>query len=70
LVRQVDSPVLWEQSIRTLADRGVEQALELGPGKVLAGLVKRTQGDLRVLSIGDPSSLARAKQELAQPSPV
>ena len=70
LVRQVDSPVLWEQSIRTLADRGVEQALELGPGKVLAGLVKRTQGDLRVLSIGDPSSLARAKQELAQPDPV
>ena len=70
LVRQVDSPVLWEQSIRTLADRGVEQALELGPGKVLAGLVKRTQGDLRVLSIGDPRSLARAKQELAQPDPV
>jgi [acyl-carrier-protein] S-malonyltransferase len=67
LVRQVDSPVLWEQSIRTLAARGVQQALELGPGKVLAGLVKRTQGNLRVLSVGDPGAVERAKGEFAEP---
>jgi [acyl-carrier-protein] S-malonyltransferase len=67
LVRQVDSPVLWEQSIRTLASRGVQQALELGPGRVLAGLVKRTQSTLRVLSVGDPAAVERAKEEFAQP---
>ncbi len=41
LVRQVSSPVLWEQSMATMRDLGVERVLELGPGKVLSGLFKR-----------------------------
>lgn len=65
LVRQVDSPVLWEQSIRAMASRGVERALELGPGKVLAGLVKRIDSRVRVLSIGDPDSLEKAVAQLS-----
>ena len=41
LVRQVDGPVRWEASVRVMAAAGVTHALEIGPGKVLAGLVKR-----------------------------
>lgn len=57
LVRQVDSAVLWDRSITFIAQQGVSRALELGPGKVLAGLVKRIEKDLKVLSIGSPEEI-------------
>ncbi|MBK8216916.1 MAG: ACP S-malonyltransferase [Myxococcales bacterium] len=57
LVRQVDGAVRWEQAILRMRDEGVTHALELGPGKVLAGLVKRIAKDIKVLSVGDPESL-------------
>jgi len=41
LVRQVISPVLWEDSVRSMLDSGVEEFYEIGPGKVLRGLLKR-----------------------------
>jgi [acyl-carrier-protein] S-malonyltransferase len=41
LVEQVDSPVRWQQTVMAMAESGVTRALEIGPGKVLAGLVKR-----------------------------
>jgi len=50
LVRQVDGPVRWEESIRLMQSRGVTKALEIGPGKVLAGLVKRIAKDIEVTS--------------------
>jgi [acyl-carrier-protein] S-malonyltransferase len=57
LVRQVDGAVRWEESVRLMAAEGVTHALEIGPGKVLAGLVKRTAKDVKVLSVGDIASL-------------
>ena len=57
LVRQVDGPVRWEESVRAMAAQGVTHALEIGPGKVLAGLVKRISKDIKVLSVGDATSL-------------
>ncbi len=57
LVRQVDGPVRWEASVQLMATRGVTHALEIGPGKVLAGLVKRIAKDIKVLSVGDAASL-------------
>jgi len=57
LVRQVDGPVRWEASVRLMAERGVTHALEIGPGKVLAGLVKRIAKDIKVLIVGDAASL-------------
>ena len=41
LVAQVSSPVRWEESMRKMIEKGVEQVLEIGPGKVLSGLMKR-----------------------------
>ncbi|HTQ46736.1 MAG TPA: ACP S-malonyltransferase [Polyangiaceae bacterium] len=65
LVRQVDGPVRWEASVRLMAERGVTHALEIGPGKVLAGLVKRIAKDIKVLSVGDAASLAEVPAFLA-----
>ncbi len=48
LVRQIDSPVLWVESVRRLAAEGVDRGLEIGPGNVLAGLVKRIDRTIRV----------------------
>jgi [acyl-carrier-protein] S-malonyltransferase len=59
LVRQVDSPVQWQQTISVMAEAGVTLALEIGPGKVLAGLVKRIDKRINVLSVGDTESLAK-----------
>jgi [acyl-carrier-protein] S-malonyltransferase len=65
LVRQVDGPVRWEESVRFIAGAGVDRAIEIGPGKVLAGLVKRTAKEIRVLSVGDSASLDQVAAFLA-----
>jgi [acyl-carrier-protein] S-malonyltransferase len=65
LIRQVDGPVRWEESIRTMYDQGVRHALEIGPGKVLAGLVKRIAKDISVLSVGDAPSLEQVESFFA-----
>jgi [acyl-carrier-protein] S-malonyltransferase len=65
LVRQVDGTVRWEATIRLMAERGVTHALEIGPGKVLAGLVKRIAKDIKVLSVGDATSLGDVPAFLA-----
>jgi [acyl-carrier-protein] S-malonyltransferase len=57
LVRQVDGAVRWDESLRFMAAQGVTHVLEIGPGKVLAGLVKRTAKDVKILSVGDVAAL-------------
>jgi|SRR5580692_594186 [acyl-carrier-protein] S-malonyltransferase len=57
LIRQIDGAVRWEETVRLLAARGVTHALEIGPGKVLAGLAKRIAKEVKVLSVGDSASL-------------
>jgi [acyl-carrier-protein] S-malonyltransferase len=64
LVRQIDGPVLWEQTILLMAEAGVTHALEIGPGKVLAGLVKRIDKRISVLSVGDPDNIAKIPEFL------
>jgi [acyl-carrier-protein] S-malonyltransferase len=58
LVRQIDAPVRWAESIAAVAEAGVTKALELGPGKVLAGLVKRTDKRIAVFGCSDPDGVA------------
>ncbi len=61
LVKQVDSPVEWVRSIKRAAEMKIDVALEIGPGKVLAGLVKRIDKSIRVVSVSD----AKAVEELS-----
>lgn len=65
LVRQVDSPVLWEQSVAAIAAAGVTRALEIGPGKVLANMTKRIDKRVSVLSVGEPEGVAKVSAFLA-----
>lgn len=59
LVRQAYSPVRWVETVRVLADRPVSAVVECGPGKVLAGLVKRCDAGPEALALSDASSLAQ-----------
>jgi [acyl-carrier-protein] S-malonyltransferase len=65
LVRQIDAPVRWQESVSLVADAGVTRALEIGPGKVLAGLVKRTDKRVLVFGCSDPDGVAGASNFLA-----
>ena len=57
LVTQVCAPVLWEQSVTEMAALGVTRFVELGPGKVLSGLVKRITKEVETANIADIDSL-------------
>jgi [acyl-carrier-protein] S-malonyltransferase len=65
LVRQVDGAVRWDESIRLIAGSGVRRAIEMGPGRKLAGLVKRIAKELEVLSVDDTASLEKVSSFLA-----
>jgi [acyl-carrier-protein] S-malonyltransferase len=58
LVRQVASPVRWEDVIRRLAAEGVTTFVEVGPGTVLSGLTKKIVKDATVLNLEKPDDLA------------
>lgn len=60
LVQQVCASVRWEESIRWLVSQGFTRFLELGPGKALAGFMKRIAPEALVLSVGDVPSLEAA----------
>jgi len=53
LVAQVSSPVRWEESIRRMIEDGIEQVLEIGPGKVLSGLTKRINPNVEAKNVED-----------------
>jgi len=57
LERQLSAPVYWQTSVETMAARGVTEFIEIGPGKVLTGLVKRALPDAAVVNLGDAASL-------------
>ncbi|WP_104035590.1 ACP S-malonyltransferase [Vibrio jasicida] len=61
LVRQLHSPVRWTESVQLMSEQGVENLLELGPGKVLTGLTKRIVKTLSAAAVNDVASLEAAK---------
>ncbi len=63
LVRQVVSPVRWAESLEFLGDSGVSEFFEIGPSKVLSGLVKRTLRDASCASIEKPDELHHIKAD-------
>jgi [acyl-carrier-protein] S-malonyltransferase len=63
LVRQAWGPVRWVEVVQGLVALGVTHVVEMGPGKVLAGLVSRVEKSLRVSAVYDPASLKAALKE-------
>jgi [acyl-carrier-protein] S-malonyltransferase len=59
LVKQLVSPVLWVDSVRFMIGQGVTTFIEIGPGQVLAGLIKKIDKSATVTSVGDPDSIAQ-----------
>lgn len=57
LLKQLVSPVRWVDSIMYAIQNGVDTFIEIGPGKVLTGLVKRINGSVRLFNVNDPASL-------------
>jgi len=57
LVRQVSAPVLWEDVVRRLASEGVRAYVEVGPGTVLSGLVRKIHREASVASLDHPDGL-------------
>jgi [acyl-carrier-protein] S-malonyltransferase len=60
LVVQVDHPVHWEETVRAMAESGVTHVLEIGPGKVLAGLSRRIAKEIEVLPVGNVEGIEAA----------
>jgi [acyl-carrier-protein] S-malonyltransferase len=64
LIEQLYSPVRWEETIRELMDLGVDTFIEIGPGKVLSGLVKKVNRRANVFAVGDMDSMRQALEKL------
>jgi [acyl-carrier-protein] S-malonyltransferase len=65
LLNQLTSSVRWEQSVRAMAAAGVSTFIEVGPGRVLSGLIRRILPEARTLYVEDPDSLDATLAELA-----
>jgi [acyl-carrier-protein] S-malonyltransferase len=66
LIRQVTMPVRWEESVRELIDEGVNTFVEVGPGRVLTGLLRQIERSVGTLNVEDEKSLATTVEKIAQ----
>ena len=66
LIRQVCQPVRWEESIREMTTLGVSHFVEVGPGKVLSGLLRQIDRSVRVTNVEDEASLAATLEKLSR----
>jgi len=64
LVRQVSNSVLFEDTIRYMADSGIDTIVEIGPGKALSAFVRKTAKNMKVISIDTAEDLRRAVESL------
>ncbi len=64
LSEQLISPVWWQKTVENMIIGGVDTFVEVGPGKVLSGLVKRISGDVRVLNVEDSETLKNTAVEV------
>ncbi len=66
LINQVSSSVLWEKCVETMLQQGVDTFVEIGPGKVLSGFIKKINKDVKVLNVENIESLNKTIEELTQ----
>ncbi|MDR3049050.1 MAG: ACP S-malonyltransferase [Elusimicrobiota bacterium] len=64
LVKQINNAVLWDESINNIIKAGYDKFIEIGPGKVLSGLLRRIDRNKKALNIEDSASLEKTLQEL------
>jgi [acyl-carrier-protein] S-malonyltransferase len=65
LIAQVSSPVRWEAVVRRLASEGVTTYVEVGPGTVLSGLIRKIHREARVANFGSPDDLAAVEDVMS-----
>lgn len=65
LIRQVTMPVRWEESMRMLLDEGVNTFVEVGPGRVLTGLMRQIERSVATLNVEDEKSLQATVEKIA-----
>ncbi len=66
LIKQVCLPVHWEDSIRQMVELGVNTFIEVGPGRVLSGLLRQIDRSVRCFNVEDPASMESMLEKLAQ----
>jgi [acyl-carrier-protein] S-malonyltransferase len=66
LIRQVTMPVRWQDSMRLLIDEGVNTCVEVGPGRVLVGLLRQIERSVSALNVEDEKSLSSTMDKIAQ----
>ena len=66
LVQQVASPVRWEDSVRWMLEQGTDTFVEIGPGRVLSGLIRKIERKATVCSVSDPESLEKTLSQLME----
>jgi [acyl-carrier-protein] S-malonyltransferase len=66
LIRQVTLPVRWEESVRAMVEEGVNTFVEVGPGRVLTGLLRQIDRSVHVFNVEDEKSLQSTLERLAQ----
>jgi [acyl-carrier-protein] S-malonyltransferase len=66
LIRQISSAVRWEDSVRRLASEGVTAYVEVGPGTVLSGLIRKIHKEAAVIAVGEPGNIGDARTLLTR----
>jgi [acyl-carrier-protein] S-malonyltransferase len=66
LIRMITLPVRWEKSVRELVEQGVNTFVEVGPGRVLTGLLRQIDRSVHVFNVEDEKSLNSTLERLAQ----
>ncbi|TYS16320.1 ACP S-malonyltransferase [Rossellomorea vietnamensis] len=66
LIQQLYSPVLWEDTVSSLLEQGVDTFIEIGPGKVLSGLIKKVNRRVNTFSISDEESFRETVEKLKE----
>lgn len=64
LKAQVSSPVMWEQTLRELEKMGVDTIIEVGPGRTIAGFVRKTVSTIRVIGVSTPEDIEKLLEKI------
>ena len=62
LIDQIESRVRWRESVKYMIKEGTDEFIEIGPGKVLSGLIKRIDKDLKVSAINNEEDISNIKK--------